>query len=133
MKQMKDLKQFMVKEAYCSFEVAKLLKERGFVESCYGRYSVRSKEFNLDTTRPCNNGGNFLYCAPTHQMAMRWLREVHDIETCVEYSIPDDAYNYTIIVKDVTNGFTIIHSEGIYEVYEKATDELLKYCLENLI
>ena len=133
MKPMKDLKQFMVKEAYCSFEVAKLLKERGFVESCYGRYSVRSKEFNLDTTRPCNNGGNFLYCAPTHQMAMRWLREVHDIETCVEYSIPDDAYNYTIIVKDVTNGFTIIHSEDIYEVYEKATDELLKYCLENLI
>ena len=125
----------MIKEAYCSFEVSKLLKEKGFNERSYCYYYLNGEIRQAIADAPWNNGvmEPILICAPTHQMAMAWLREVHDIETCVEYSIPDDAYNYTIIVKDVTNGFTIIHSEGTYEVYEKATDELLKYCLENLI
>jgi len=111
----------MIREAYVSFEVAKLLKEKGFREPCTALNQLVIKD------------GEKPFMKVTHQKAMAWLREVHDIETCVEYSIPDDAYNYTIIVKDVTNGFTIIHSEGTYEFYEKATDELLKYCLENLI
>ena len=120
----------MIKEAYCSFEVSKLLKEKGFNERSSASYDLKGQ---LQEGYGYWNKTPIWYAAPTHQMAMAWLREVHDIETCVEYSIPDDAYNYTIIVKDVTNGFTIIHSEGTYEVYEKATDELLKYCLENLI
>lgn len=44
----------MIKEAYCSFEVAKLLKGKGFNEECIGAY-------------------------PTHQMAMSWLREKYNI------------------------------------------------------
>ena len=121
----------MIKEAYCSFEVSKLLKEKGFnwhTQYVYTLDGTGSTPPKIGNWRAKSN-----IQKPTHQMAMCWLREVHDIETCVEYSIPDDAYNYTIIVKDVTNGFTIIHSEGTYEFYEKATDELLKYCLENLI
>jgi len=120
----------MVKEAFVSLEVAKLLQEKGFDIECNNAY------YNgrlIDYTMYGFCGALDFIFTPTQQMAMAWLREVHDIETCVEYSIPDDAYNYTIIVKNVTNGFTIIHSEGTYEVYEKATDELLKYCLENLI
>ena len=111
----------MIKEAYCSDDICKLLKEKGFREYCTALNRLVIKD------------GEKPFMKVTHQKAMAWLREEHDIETCVEYSIPDDAYNYTIIVKDVTNGFTIIHSEGTYEFYEKATDELLKYCLENLI
>ena len=113
----------MIKEAYCSKEVAKLLQEKGMDKKSFTYYIQKN---NTDGTSEA-------VTTCTHQIAMAWLREEHDIETCVEYSIPDDAYNYTIIVKDVTNGFTIIHSEGTYEFYEKATDELLKYCLENLI
>ena len=113
----------MLTEQYCSYEVSKLLKENGMDKEYFTHYIQKN---NTDGTSEA-------VTTCTHQMAMRWLREVHHIETCVEYSIPDDAYNYTIIVKDVTNGFTIIHSEGTYEVYEKATDELLKYCLKNLI
>jgi len=125
------IKKVMIKEAYCSFEVSKLLKEKGFnwrTQYVYTLDGTGSTPHKIGNWKAKSN-----IQKPTQQMAMRWLREVHDIETCVEYSIPDDAYNYIIIVKDVTNGFTIIHSEGTYEVYEKATDELLKYCLENLI
>ena len=113
----------MLTEQYCSYEVSKLLKEKGMDKEYFTYYIQKN---NTDGTSEA-------VTTCTHQMAMRYLREVHDIETYVEYSIPDDAYNYTIIVKDVTNGFTIIHSEDTYKAYEKATNELLKYCLENLI
>ena len=49
----------MITEDFVSFETAKLLKEKGFNTSCMGRYSVRSKEFHLDCTKMCNNGGLF--------------------------------------------------------------------------
>lgn len=66
----------MIYETYCSYEIAMLLKEKGFDIGCYGRYSIRSKEFHFDATRKCENHGLFVIAAPTHQMAMKWLREV---------------------------------------------------------
>jgi len=53
----------MITEDYVSFEIAKLLKEKGFDVPCIGRYSVRSKKFHLDCTRLCNNGGLFEFSA----------------------------------------------------------------------
>ena len=124
----------MIKEAYVSFEVAKILKERGFVESCYGRYSVRSKEFNLDTTRPCNNGGNFLYCAPTQQMAMAWLREEYKIFIEIGVSIDLNGkyhYSYNVLdssIKYLRRGYTDFDWN-----YEDAVEEALKYVLNDVI
>lgn len=122
----------MIREAYVSFEVAKLLKERGFVESCYGSYSVRSKEFHLDTTRPCNNGGNFLYCAPTHQMAMAWLRTKHIIIVVQpEYFNADGTCSYWGVDIWVDDNYEKL--QGDFPTYEEAVEAALKYCLENLI
>ena len=81
----------MIKEAYVGFEVAKLLKEKGFNESCYGRYSIRSKEFHLDCTKAYNNGSNFMCSAPTHQMAMDWLREKHGFHI---YTFYEDEFHW---------------------------------------
>ncbi len=74
----------MIKERYCSFEVAKLLKEKGFNVPCIGKYSIRSKEFHLDCTRLCNNSGLFVCAAPTNQMAIDWLREKHQLHISVD-------------------------------------------------
>lgn len=125
----------MIKEAYCSFEVAKLLKEKGFDEPCYGRYSVRSKEFHLDTTKPCNNGGNFLYSAPTHQMAMKWLREMHGIFIAINNDDLDFNWQcYDLINRGSTLDPKILsESYAGYKTYEDAIEEALKYVLENLI
>lgn len=126
----------MIKEAYVSFKVAKLLKERGFVESCYGSYSVRSKEFHLDTTRPCNNGGIFLYSAPTHQMAMAWLREIHNIFIVIEPRMYDyineKNSSYVTSLWQGDNYYENITSKD-YPTYEEAVEAALKYSLENLI
>lgn len=68
----------MIKEAYCSFEVAKLLKEKGFTEECEYFYDwyKESESYHI-----CSKGGTCNnekypdeYSMPTHQMAMAWLR-----------------------------------------------------------
>lgn len=121
----------MIKEAYCSFEVSKLLKEKGFIESCYGRYSIRSKEFHFDCTKAYNNGSNFMYSAPTHQMAMAWLREVYylwiDIDLLTNYK-----WTWSIWFMNDPK-LKIGESSQVISTYEEAVEAALKYCLENLI
>lgn len=118
----------MIKEACCSFEVAKLLKEKGFDSPCMGRYSVRSKEFHLDCTKICNNGGLFECAAPTHQMAMRWLRQEKDIIINVWYDGGDWNTEY---YNNEDENFHLITC--LCNSYEEAVEVALKYCLENLI
>lgn len=121
----------MITEDYCSYEVAKLLKEKGFDTPCMGRYSVRSKEFHLDCTKMCNNGGLFECAAPTHQMAMKWLRKVHSLHIQINYMYGAyQEYDYVII-----NTFSGIrcHEPISFSSYEEAVEAALKYSLENLI
>ena len=116
----------MITEDYCSFEVAKLLKEKGFDSPCMGRYSVRSKEFHLDCTKMCNNGGLFECAAPSQAMAMKWLRE-KDIRICPDYSDVDGKW-FTMIGTKKKRTYS-----GYYDTYEEAVEKALKYSLENLI
>ena len=131
----------MIKERYCSFEVSKLLKEKGFDVPCIGRYSIRSKEFHLDCTRLCNNGGLFACAAPTHQMALDWLREEYRIaidiritcEKTISYAF--DIWDFEIIHPNKFVGGTIDLREQQFgfKSYEDAVETALKYVLENLI
>ena len=123
----------MLAEDYVSFEVAKLLKEKGFNTPCMGRYSVRSKEFHLDCTRMCNNGGLFDCAAPSHQMTKKWLREVHKIFIEV---YAERAYNYNDIIFNLEiwdRNLNLIWKDGSFTTYEQACEAAIKYCLENLI
>ena len=129
----------MITEDYVSFETAKLLKEKGFDIPCMGRYSVRSKEFHLDCTKRCNNGGLFECAAPTLQMAMKWLREVHKIGIfpstytfTIGYSTEERHPYGTAIINLVT--YELITNDIMpRNSYEQAAEAAIKYCLENLI
>ena len=124
----------MVTEDYVSFEVAKLLKEKGFGVSCYGRYSVRSKEFHLDTTKPCNNGGISQYSAPTLQVAMKWLREEKGIAVVPILSSVLDNEKFLWDIEITVAKTNETYRQGwIYESYEQACEAAIKYCLESLI
>lgn len=124
----------MIQEAYVGFEVAKLLKEKGFIESCYGRYSIRSKEFHFDCTKAYNNGSNFMYSAPTHQMAMAWLREKYDLHIIV---YPYNANGEKKWCCQVYETFNLLgHEKYIDETldsYDEAVEAALTYVLKNLI
>ena len=135
-----------INEEYVSFETAKLLKEKGFDESCYQKYDNEGYlSFNhvgyINNEKSCDD---FYALAPTLQMAMKWLREVHNlhVDSSIYIDIEGDSeHEYTYTYWD----WTIFNSEsgriiaepqigcGRYDSYEQACEAAIKYCLENLI
>lgn len=124
----------MIEEAYCSFEIAKLLKEKGFDESCRAYWDVQPAldSRTLFWTIEPHKHYDREVCAPTHQVAMAWLRKIHNIifvfkpasfsgEECTSWT-------YEIWAGDNFEGETMS-----FKTYEEAVEAALKYSLENLI
>lgn len=130
-------KTIKITEDYVSFETAKLLKEKGFDIITETAYYIG------DNNRPHCKYGDFLghrpdfrnetsISAPTLQMAMKWLREVHNIFFSVNYFHIDVGNKWLCLTiwLPYKNGCELsIEGLDIETVYEKA----IKYCLENLI
>ena len=126
----------MITEDYCSYEVAKLLKEKGFNEPIWTRYEDDNEVIFGDKYN-WNNSPMGYTSAPTHQMAMKYLREVHNI--CITI-YPDKENGYEAVLYNIKDDVEIIlQSFGIYgshifeDSYEEAVEAALKYALENLI
>ena len=131
----------MITEDFVSFEIAKLLKERGFNEICEYEYGVPNVDKGYVLQRffkPIKNSEliDDAYTAPTLGMAMKWLREVHHCVICIT---PLTFYcgeivskwGYCIWAEDNTE--VDEESSPRLESYEEACEEAIKYCLENLI
>ena len=125
----------MITEDYCSYEVAKLLKEKGFDESCDKYYPLKGGEVEELTLYELNYHRSQFIKASTHQMAMKWLREVHGL--FISISNDDLDYNWQIFdIKNRTKDLDPICLTGSYaghRKYEQAVETALKYALENLI
>lgn len=121
-----------VTEDYCSFETAKLLKEKGFNYPCRAVYSPKGtvRHYLKEEVSAHNLKGHKKLC-PTLQMAMRWLREVHNIDICAfPYQADYILYSYKVkIYKDKEIYLTITDSK----TYEESVEAALKYCLKILI
>ena len=127
----------MIEEAYCSFEVAKLLREKGFDEKCYQIYDNEGYlSFNhvgyINSEKP---NKDFYALAPTHQMVMAWLREVYGLSVEI-FSIKGTSNVCPVfwkgnIVKLLTQD-RVFNGE-LVDSYEEAVEAAFKYCLENLI
>ena len=122
----------MIKEAYCSKKVSELLKEKGFNEPIWTRYEDDNEVIFGDKYN-WNNSPMGQISAPTHQMAMAWLREAHNvsIEPFVDYGSGDD-YWWTVDITKIKKNGLITELSG-YKSYEEAVEAALKYYLENLI
>ncbi len=135
----------MIKEAYVSFEVARLLKEKGFNEECNRVYEGPNLKYTTLSISPLmslgelggfhpkqlyvtnDEVGDIVYAAPTLQMAMKWLREVHSIYIDIDI-LNGVTYWWSIYLLDKKQGETTIS----YNTYEEAVEAALKYYLENL-
>ena len=130
----------ILSEDYVSFEVAKLLKKKGVDIETNTYYYATSEYTKSEMYKSPNNtnwnNNEYYYSAPTHQMAMKWLREEKYV---LIFIVPakDENGNLTYCA-DV---WTWNDDEGIYEpiwayanhIYEKVVESALKYSLENLI
>lgn len=134
-----------ITEDYVSFEVAKLLKEKGFhkkVNHVYHYYNTAPfyhrhiRDFNGEDYK---NLRHEHYSAPTLQTAMKWLREVHNIMVS-PYALSLGYYFeiFDLTDRDIT-GCKPLHKlglpskEDVLSTYEEAVEAAIKYCLENLI
>lgn len=126
-----------VTEDYCSFELCKLLKEKGFdspVQCTYDEYGVISErwtKYSDDYTIR-----HWLTPCVTHQMALKWLREVHCIFIIIDYVVLTKTFfEYKYEIHNMRKGRSIAISpfRDNYETYEDAVEEAIKYCLTNLI
>lgn len=127
----------MITEDFCSFEVAKLLKEKGFNEPLRCWYD-NFQDFHEEGVRMSNSDclPPTIMC-PTHQMVMKWLREVHNlfIEPYVvkNYSKKKLEYTYSIQDLDFQGSDDGIECCKNWDTPEQACETAIKYCLENLI
>ena len=142
----------MITEAYVSSEVAKLLKEKGFPQEYDIYHSMVYNEEDYEdeyevqrmvletklvkagtlSSYPVGVPEPKCYC-PTHQVAMKWLREVHNIsvEPLVDFGSSDRYWwsaDISYIKKD-----GLITTLSNYKSYEEAVEAALKYSLEKLI
>ena len=135
----------IVTEDYVSFEIAKLLKEKGFCENTEHKIWYVIKQFSTgcnwnsctykvgDITREYND--DCCIPMPTLQMAMKWLREVHNIHVVPKFDFY--AGYYTGRIYDGRRESAVENEDYMAVVgnrtYEQASEEAIKYTIENLI
>ena len=121
-----------MKEAYCSYEISKLLKEKGFDECIFEFYvGDRIMYARNDEGFRLSELPDIYYPHITHQMACAWLREVHNIDICVfPYQVDCIGYSYEAkIYKDKKLYLSITDSK----TYEDSVEIALKYTLNLII
>lgn len=134
----------MITEDYCSFEISKLLKEKGFDEKCVAYYPQCITPIKLTFGGRVNYNSSNKFkmlppiSAPTHQMAIKWLREEKNILIYVYpvINLPakdDNTFHWRWEGKKKIHCAPQIGDKHNYESFEKAVEIALKYCLENLI
>ena len=134
----------MITEDYVSFEVAKLLKEKGFNEATNRYYNAQYDEIRTvsDTFMTYWNNEDHMkvlmmegaLAIPTHQMAMKWLRE-KDIECVVipVWNTIGKQYR-SYVLSDLGDKYGDNYDSYSDNIsYEEAVEAALKYSLENLI
>lgn len=122
----------MITEDYISFETAKLLKEKGFMDGAIVKFfaSGYNKNGHILSIRDTELDD---YPRPTLQMAMKWLREkhiliIHDVENFyMDGSVA--SWIYHIWCADNIEESHSAH----FKTYEESCEAAIKYCLENLV
>ena len=126
-----------ISEDYVSFEIAKLLKEKGFDQNCATYYLDGQvwRHYHGEVIPK----GKQIYAATTQAVAMKWLREKHNLfiqVTIVPHTTitMEQKYYLFSIHKDRRRiAFRKDFSSECYSTYEQACEAAIKYCLENLI
>jgi len=121
----------MITEDYCSFEIAELLKEKGFDGECdywYDEYGGRC----------CSPSVISVECwCPSQSLALKWLREVHDLHIVVypwQADNEEKAIHWCCTVyKSFAHLGNDVYTNETPKSYEEAVEAALNYVLKNLI
>lgn len=140
-----------IKEDYVSFEVAKLLKEKGFENPTLTSWENENGEIvesNIkDVFHPVNYNlkGWHKVSRPTHALAIEWIRVNHNIwieiyPTVIEYNESKDKLKWTWRGQGLDKFYhnsrlkdTSFRDTTYYNSPQEAVESALKYVLTELI
>jgi hypothetical protein len=127
-----------ITEDYVSFEIAKLLKEKGFDEPCPALVYHKGEDkifFGTDVESYYNTILNMdCYACPTLQMAMKWLREMHELYIEVSLTCLREDKNAKIFDASIFNLQNQRYKKlSNIQGYKQAAEVAIKYCLKHLI
>ena len=126
----------MITEDYCSYKVAKLLKEKGFPMSEHLFMYVNKDGKLMTDHQACLTMTNEEYRTffddyiptVTQALAMKWLREEQGIVITIDYDEDEDCED------NERYGFTVYRKNkreidlATFPTYEEAVDAALKWC-----
>ena len=127
-----------MKEDYVNFEIAKLLKEKGFDWEVHRSYLVNDNVFIPGDINDVPLRKDAIRI-PSLQMTMKWLREVHNLFiqiTIIPHTTVTMEQKYYLFSvhknrRNLVNRND--HPHDCYSTYEEACEAAIKYCLEKLI
>ena len=135
----------MIKEDYVRFETAKLLKEKGFDEYCHKIYEedgtlfgngdyLKNSDSDIKLIDDEDYDSHVFITASTLQMAMKWLREVHNIFISIDIYSKDFKGNIKYCADIYKYGSRMILDTSIIcDTYEEVGESACIYVLKNLI
>lgn len=138
-----------ITEDYCSFEVSKLLKEKGFAVYCTSLYTEDGKQNDVGNYNGVDDDNYISFSRPTHALAIEWIRENFGIHIYCHSEIKINGLEITQLDK-YQGGITRINHTYIYGKINKndipkgpyrkpcntpyeAIEAALLYTLKNLI
>lgn len=134
----------MIHDEICTSEVCKLAKEKGFPQDpdkndhclmyCWdGLRNIHPLAMWIVWEMEEYDHDN-LYAAPTQSLLQRWLREEKKVEVYARHFEETNKYphHFGVIITD-DKGETLETGGEMFETYELALEDALKYALENLV
>jgi hypothetical protein len=135
----------MIHDEIATYEVCKLAKEKGFPQHIGDDAYVVENEYDDEHEVGCCYPIQFIpdylptITAPTRSLLQRWLREEKGVTICVD--IFDDGWFFDIStfykqdtgVYEVDIPYKSSSVSPVYDTYELALEDALKYALENLV
>ena len=120
-----------IQESYCSFEVSKLLKEKGF--DCYTTtWHQRGNGIVGDVVGKSdryNSKGEAYTSRPTHALAIEWIRVNFEIWIIIEPDIQNNRCWFQIISKKYKGD----GNTGFFNTLQEAEEVAMLYTLKELI
>lgn len=120
----------MTHEEICTYEVAKLAKEKGFNEYVEAFYV---EDCNIPHTQGPEKWNEYKgrYAAPTQSLLQRWLREEKFIDIAI----------YPIFINGVRTYTCYVYAPNLnkpkklkyFDTYELTLEDALKYAFKNLV
>ncbi len=125
----------MIEDSFCSFEVAKLLDERGFSERCDYFYQIITHKLyrpNMELNEYHIKG--VLYRCPNHAQIFNWLRNNHKIHIVIDCyrSVHDQKLVWSYDIRFLDNRERVDRYEKLGSPRE-AIEAAIKYVLENIV